>query len=421
MKVIAVENLGKKYTISHQQERYVALRDVMANSAKKIAKKLVGKKEKLTKREEFWALRNVFLEINQGDRIGIIGKNGAGKSTLLKLLSKITDPTEGKIKIKGKVSSLLEVGTGFHPELTGRENIFLNGAILGMSRKDIHKKFDEIVEFASIEKFLDTPVKRYSSGMYVRLAFSVAANLDPDILIVDEVLAVGDYLFQKKCLGKMKSISRFGDRTVIFVSHNMAAINELCSKAGLLEKGKLINFGKTDNIISDYLKFQNFSSEGVAILTNNELRKNSLENSSFKFTKIRIINSFGQATSSIALKEPFKLEISGFSNKKIGSDFKIGFSIDSILGTPIFNSHKSSEELKLINKSGDIKVTIMINQNIFAPGSYVIGLGANGYKIVDWVPEALNIDIEPISLHGENVPNSFHGIILYPCEWKVED
>src|ERR1035437_2580046 len=227
--IIQVNNLSKSYTISHEgKERYTALRDLIAKKAKKIFSFPGWKSKAMVTREEFWALEDVSFNIEQGDRVGIIGRNGAGKSTLLKILSRITEPTKGEIRIKGRVSSLLEVGTGFHPELTGRENIFLNGAILGMGRAEIKRKFDEIVDFAEIEKFLDTPVKRYSSGMYVRLAFAVAAHLEPEILVVDEVLAVGDAQFQKKCLGKMEDVSAKEGRTVLFVSHNMQAINQLC-------------------------------------------------------------------------------------------------------------------------------------------------------------------------------------------------
>lgn len=235
--VIKVENLSKKYILHHQgQEHYLALRDVIANKARNI----LNPNKIKHNQEEFWALKDLNFEVKQGDRVGIIGRNGAGKSTLLKILSRITEPTTGKIKLKGRVASLLEVGTGFHPELTGRENIFLNGAILGMSKWEIKKKFDEIVSFAEVEKFLDTPVKRYSSGMYVRLAFSVAAHLEPEILIVDEVLAVGDAQFQKKCLGRIEEVGKEG-RTVLFVSHNMNAVEKICNEAIFLKDGMLIN------------------------------------------------------------------------------------------------------------------------------------------------------------------------------------
>jgi lipopolysaccharide transport system ATP-binding protein len=269
--IISVENVGKRYTLHHKGngERYTALRDVIARQA--VAPfKAIGKKIRLSNGsngslphgstgpssknsvEHFWALKGVSFEIKQGDVVGIIGRNGAGKSTLLKILSRITEPTEGRIRIKGRVASLLEVGTGFHPELTGRENIFLNGAILGMSRAEIKVKFDEIVAFAEVERFLDTPVKRYSSGMYVRLAFAVAAHLEPEILIVDEVLAVGDTEFQKKCLGKMEDVSHSG-RTVIFVSHNMAAITSLTRTSALLQAGKCVFFGETQEAVAKYL------------------------------------------------------------------------------------------------------------------------------------------------------------------------
>jgi len=256
---ISVENLSKSYLVGHNSakaERYTALRDVIANNARNLARKtrdmFDGKAiVQGDEVEEFWALKDVSFNIKQGDRVGIIGRNGAGKSTLLKILSRITEPTSGRVKINGRVASLLEVGTGFHPELTGRENIFLNGAILGMSRNEIQRKFDEIVAFAEVQRFLDTPVKRYSSGMYVRLAFAVAAHLEPEILIVDEVLAVGDAEFQKKCLGKMDEIGTEG-RTVIFVSHNIAAINYLTKKCIYLINGEVVKFSETRDVVNDY-------------------------------------------------------------------------------------------------------------------------------------------------------------------------
>lgn len=255
--IIEIKNIGKKYNITHQRGGYIALRDILANIlrspfkfAKHKAKQIAG----LETKEEFWALRGINLEINKGDIVGIIGHNGAGKSTLLKILTGITPPTEGEIIMRGRVASLLEVGTGFHPELTGRENIFLNGAILGMTKKEIVKKFDEIVAFAGIEKFLDTPVKYYSSGMYVRLAFSVAAHMEPDILLLDEVLAVGDAEFQKKCLGKIEEVTSSEGRTILFVSHNLVAIQRICKKAIFLEGGRIKAIGETKEVIDAYLK-----------------------------------------------------------------------------------------------------------------------------------------------------------------------
>jgi lipopolysaccharide transport system ATP-binding protein len=258
--VIKAENLGKKYTIGHRSgsgSSYLSLRDVLTQNARDIWHKtrdLVQGKDIVQGSilEEFWALKEVNFEIQRGEAVGIIGRNGAGKSTLLKVLSRITEPSAGRVTIKGRVASLLEVGTGFHPELTGRENIYLNGAILGMTRAEIKRKFDEIVAFAETEKFLDTPVKRYSSGMYVRLAFAVAAHLEPEILVVDEVLAVGDAQFQKKCLGKMGDVAHEG-RTVLFVSHNMAAIHQLCTSGILLVDGRLTKRGTAGKVIRCYL------------------------------------------------------------------------------------------------------------------------------------------------------------------------
>jgi lipopolysaccharide transport system ATP-binding protein len=271
--VIRAEGLGKKYLIGHQSnERYTALRDVMAQAARNFArttrdilrgKALVAGDEV----EEFWALKDINFEIKRGDVVGIIGRNGAGKSTLLKVLSRITEPSEGRVTINGRVASLLEVGTGFHPELSGRENIYLNGAILGMNRAEINRKFDEIVDFSDVEKFLDTPVKRYSSGMYVRLAFAVAAHLEPEILIVDEVLAVGDAEFQKKCLGKMKDVSGQG-RTVLFVSHNMAAVQSLCEYAMVLKAGKKQIFARVEEALTSY----------STVFSNPDKRKMSIRN-----------------------------------------------------------------------------------------------------------------------------------------------
>jgi homopolymeric O-antigen transport system ATP-binding protein len=259
--VIRAEGLGKRYTIGHaaERERYVALRDVLARGARNAWRKTVdmGRGRAIVTGdtvEEFWALRDVSFNVNRGEVLGIVGRNGAGKSTLLKILSRITEPSEGQVTVKGRVASLLEVGTGFHPELTGSENIYLNGAILGMTRSEIRRKFDEIVAFAEIEKFLDTPVKRYSSGMYVRLAFAVAAHLEPEILVVDEVLAVGDAEFQKKCLGKMDDISHRDGRTVLFVSHNTRAVSLLCARALLLGRGQLVVDGPATNVLETYLE-----------------------------------------------------------------------------------------------------------------------------------------------------------------------
>ncbi len=258
--VIKVEGVGKKYIIGHQGKGgYKTFRDQIGDNLKTVfykTKKMLSGQMVVEgdEVEDFWALKDISFEVKQGEVLGIIGRNGAGKSTLLKILSRITEPTTGKVTLKGRVASLLEVGTGFHPELSGRENIFLNGAILGMSRAEIKRKFDEIVDFSGVEKFLDTPVKRYSSGMYVRLAFSVAAHLEPEILIIDEVLAVGDAEFQKKCLGRMKDVSVNDGRTVLFVSHNMTAVRSLCNKGLLIKNGTVAMMGAANYVVDNYLK-----------------------------------------------------------------------------------------------------------------------------------------------------------------------
>lgn len=266
--IVHAENLGKSYNLRHQRggDRYVALRDVLAERARALGRRLFGGSgmEDVVGDEEFWALSDVSFEVRQGEVLGIIGPNGAGKSTLLKILSRITEPTRGRVRIRGRVASLLEVGTGFHPELTGRENIFLNGVILGMSQAEIRRKFDEIVDFAEIAKFLDTPVKRYSSGMYVRIAFAVAAHLDPEILVVDEVLAVGDAEFRRRCLGKMRAVASSEGRTVLFVSHDMSAIQSLCRRSLLLRYGRIVADGLSADCVARYL---GESSSGVVRFT----------------------------------------------------------------------------------------------------------------------------------------------------------
>jgi lipopolysaccharide transport system ATP-binding protein len=262
--IITVENLGKYYKLGRSPEQYQSLRDTLTRQVRRMRRGLVNKRRSNASLDDgFWALNDVSFAVNQGDRLGIIGRNGAGKSTLLKILSRITEPTTGRIGIRGRVASLLEVGTGFHPELSGRENIFLNGAILGMGKAEIRRKFDEIVAFSEIEKFLDTPVKRYSSGMYVRLAFAVAAHLEPEILVVDEVLAVGDMAFQKKCLGKMEEVGKSG-RTVLFVSHHLATVERLCTRSLLLNQGQLMFYGSTHEGLKQYVdSFGQFQSDNT--------------------------------------------------------------------------------------------------------------------------------------------------------------
>lgn len=318
--VIRVEGLGKKYNLHHEQsERYTALRDVVARQAKAAGRllnpfTLAGQLRKAQRQaaqehgaseEEFWALKDVSFEIRRGERVGIIGRNGAGKSTLLKILSRITEPTTGRVAIRGRVASLLEVGTGFHPELTGRENIYLNGAILGMTRREIRAKFDEIVDFAEVEKFLDTPVKRYSSGMYVRLAFAVAAHLEPEILVVDEVLAVGDASFQKKCLGKMEEVADQQCRTVLFVSHQMPMVASLCNRCLLLRDSHLSDDGKPSSVI---LNYQNVGYGGAATVDYSKSTKAPGDEWA-RLLQAWVANSEDQPTSEIAIQQPFAIHM----------------------------------------------------------------------------------------------------------------
>jgi homopolymeric O-antigen transport system ATP-binding protein len=265
--IIEIENIGKAYHLGKADTAHTMFRDVLRDAIRAPLVRLRALRASTGSDDLFWALRNVSFDVRRGEVIGIIGRNGAGKSTLLKILSRITEPSEGQVTLRGRVASLLEVGTGFHPELTGRENIYLNGAILGMSKAEINRKFDEIVAFAEIEQFLDTPVKRYSSGMYVRLAFAVAAHLEPEILIIDEVLAVGDAEFQRKCLGKMREVSSGGGRTVLFVSHNMPAVSALCDRAFLLVQGHVAESGPADDVIRSYLTRHEGSSEEIRVAT----------------------------------------------------------------------------------------------------------------------------------------------------------
>ncbi len=304
--IITVENLGKCYRLQHQQrERYTTLRDLITNRVKSLFGTQNSEPGTQNSEEDFWALKDVSFEIKQGEVVGIIGRNGAGKSTLLKILSRITEPTKGRITLRGRVASLLEVGTGFHPELTGRENIFLNGAILGMTRAEIRSKFDEIVAFAEVEKFLDTPVKRYSSGMYVRLAFAVAAHLEPEILVVDEVLAVGDAEFQKKCLGRMEAVASQG-RTVLFVSHNMATVRALCSRAILMKGGSVGCEGNVQNLTDMYGAVEIEDTETENIPAGAHRPGNTGQ---AVFQTIRICNITGAKTSQLYLGQPFRLTL----------------------------------------------------------------------------------------------------------------
>lgn len=304
---IEICGLGKKYNIFHQPG-YIALRDVLISYLKGPFQILGARKKGLVLKEDLWALKDVSFEVKEGEVVGIIGRNGAGKTTLLKVLSRITHPTEGQIHLRGRVASLLEVGTGFHPELTGGENIYFNGAILGMKKREIERKFDEIVEFSGVEKFLDTPVKRFSSGMQVRLAFSVAAHLEPEILLIDEVLAVGDAQFQKKCLGKMKDVSKSG-RTILFVSHNMNAIRNLCNRAILLEFGRLSMEDVPENVVTKYLG-QNLTTDTLISCKELESRLEGAikkSNPTIRFIELSLLNELNLPCNTFDSDRPVKV------------------------------------------------------------------------------------------------------------------
>jgi len=363
---IKAENISKKYIIGHQRaEQYATARDVIMHQLRGLKERLchpLSMNKEITDIEEFWALQDINFEIQQGDRVGIIGRNGAGKSTLLKVLSRITEPTSGRITLSGRVASLLEVGTGFHPELSGRENIFLNGAILGMRKNEIKMKFDEIVAFAEVEKFLDTPVKRYSSGMYVRLAFAVAANLDPEILIIDEVLAVGDAKFQQKCLGKMESVSQEG-RTVLFVSHNMGAIQQLTTKAILLDAGRIQYTGNTDAAVTQYLA------------KNNEEAGNKQKNIKTKDEAFRIKSFSIDQLGENYFNKPLRF-ILIYETSKNFENLNIGIGVYNSLGARLLTAKNVIEH----THQGEYKITGTIKDHRLPPGNYQVALGIGSLK-----------------------------------------
>jgi lipopolysaccharide transport system ATP-binding protein len=417
--VIRVENLGKKYVLSHQQqERYVALRDVIANGTRSLGRKFL-KPGKLASpnpaQEEFWALKDISFEIKQGDRVGIIGRNGAGKSTLLKILSRITEPTTGRICINGRVASLLEVGTGFHPELTGRENIYLNGAILGMSKVEIKRKFDEIVDFAEVEKFLDTPVKRYSSGMYVRLAFAVAAHLEPEILIVDEVLAVGDVQFQKKCLGKMEDVGKEG-RTVIFVSHNMAAVKALCNRAFLLKQGSIILDSDIENAVREYLVEDSVSD---AMVSWNE--KTAPQSPEIRFRKAYILNDQGERAAALDCRKNFTIAVE-YEVLKPLKILRIGFFMQNVEGIPICGSNDPNAWPETIRQPGYYISQCTFPGYILNSGKYSVYFGADVppyTKSLVSTPYCLSFIIEDIEGHGQR-NERLPGIVRPHLKWEVQ-
>ena len=366
--IIKVRGLGKKYILSHQQDAgYTTLRDVIGQKVKgMVAGNHTGN---LPSKEDFWALKDVSFEIRRGDAIGIIGHNGAGKSTLLKLLSRITEPSKGSIEINGRIASLLEVGTGFHPELTGRENIFLNGAILGMGRAEIRKKFDEIVEFSGVAKFLDTPVKRYSSGMYVRLAFAVAAHLEPEILVVDEVLAMGDAEFQRKSLGKMEEVSKSGGRTILLVSHNMESILKFCTKTFLLENGELKMNGETKAVIDNYLKHYLNTKEKKTWED-----KDAPSDNFVKLLSASLHDEKQQVRSEYAVTEKIGITLE-YQVLEEGVIFSHGINIYNGKGLNIFNSDDVMTDLRLQKrKKGMYRATVWLPANLLPEETFTVGV-----------------------------------------------
>jgi len=415
---IEIENLGKKYIISHQgqAQQYVALRDVISDSVKKLVK---PKKSMKPQREDFWALRNLSLQIDVGEKLGVIGRNGAGKTTLLKILSRITSPSEGKIKLNGRVSSLLEVGTGFHPELTGRENIYLNGAILGLSRKEIRKKFAEIIEFAEIEKFLDTPVKRYSSGMYVRLAFAVDPHLEPEILLIDEVLAVGDIQFQKKCLDKMGDISREG-RTVLFVSHNLTAIEHFCSRCILLQSGNLILDGNVESVIEGYIKDVREGTKDLILAD----RIDRTGSGKIRAVDFKILDSFHNEVITMKSGEDYYFEIDYLNNSE--DNFKnIVVSLDIFddknSGLLLFRTNFTNNNLEIKKRTG--KIFCKVNNLPLAPGNYhfSIFISSADIEILDYITDICHCVVEGGDFFGtgsSGLPT--HCKILHKAEWFTE-
>lgn len=414
--IIEFRNVSKEYVLGGAVRQQETLRELLMRKLH-----LDGKVEvEAAVKQRFWALRGITFDVNEGEVIGIIGRNGAGKSTLLKILSRITDPTEGSIQIRGRLASLLEVGTGFHPELTGRENIFLNGAILGMRKSEIVNKFDEIVAFSEVEKFLDTPVKRYSSGMYVRLAFSVAAHLNPEILVVDEVLAVGDMAFQKKCLGKMSEVSQ-GGRTVIFVSHNMAAVQNLCQRGVVLSDGKMLFNGGAEDAIQQYLhSVTGTAAQGHVINLLNapriskKVRPRLLESMEF-FTDGDVAMA-GTLPMGAALKMRIR-----FNFPEPVESFDVGIGFDNVYGQRVFTAHSCFEP----ERDGGMHVgpqTFVCNipSLTLVPGEYVLRIWVDANRReVDLINEAARIQVIESDYYGTGrVP--WNGVFVLKHHWYSE-
>ena len=436
---ILVENLSKRYLISHRRSKDDGLRHVLqetltapfrtlrqlgawgrkpgANSASDPPSLSHLPSSNAPRSEEFWALNDVSFQVMGGEAVGIIGHNGAGKSTILKLLSRITEPTCGRIHLRGKVASLLEVGTGFHPELTGRENIFLNGAILGMTRTEIRRKFDEIVAFAEIEKFLDTPVKRYSSGMYVRLAFAVAAHLEPEILLVDEVLAVGDAAFQRKCMSKIGQVAE-GGRTVLFVSHNMAAITRLCGRALWFDRGQLRESGDAEKIVANYLAFGT-EEAGEITYSNNGHKAPGSEY--VRLEAIRVRGSDGTVTQTLDVRLPFTLEVQ-YRVLKRATNLRVGVQINTQDGTTILATTDMDSQEELVREPGVYTSCCKLPGEFLNHGQYYVAVGCDFPTVQTHfhVDPALAFYIAQTGGVGGHINDDRKGMLRVRLPWKVE-
>jgi lipopolysaccharide transport system ATP-binding protein len=418
--VISVENLSKSYrlgqigtgTLSRDLEVWWAKVRGKPNPLLKIGQTDHGNQDGQT----LWALQDVSFQVQQGEVLGIIGRNGAGKSTLLKILSRVTAPTSGQVKVKGRIASLLEVGTGFHPELTGRENIFLNGAILGMSRQEVQRKFEEIVSFAEVEKFVDTPVKRYSSGMYVRLAFAVAAHLESEILLVDEVLAVGDAEFQKKCLGKMGDVASKEGRTVLFVSHNMSAIETLCSTCLLLNRGQNKYIGKTIETITEYVSL----APGANDRNNFKVQRQISENRIGEYRSINIVNENNQIINNVRLGDEINIKLDFQVFQEIRNPiFSVRISNQIGQNLIYWHSGETCGILPSTKNGGSIKLHVE-SLNLL-PGLYNISIGfSDGFQTIDLIENALTFEITAKAIYPTGkIPDSKRGLIYTLCNWEV--
>jgi len=412
--IIEIHKLGKRYSIAEVQP-YLSLRDIISEKAKTLFKK------KHNSSGDFWALQNIDLNVEQGERLGIIGRNGAGKSTLLKILSKITPPTTGTIKLRGRVASLLEVGTGFHPELTGRENIYLNGSILGLMKKEIDRKLEKIIDFSGVERFIDTPLKHYSSGMQLRLAFSVAAHLEPEILLIDEVLAVGDMEFQKKCIGKMEEINKTDGRTILFVSHNMSYIHSFCDKAILLEKGELIKTGNVPEVVNEYISCIGETSSSQ-IWSEHERPGNNV----VKLSSVRMIDESGTTKDSFGVNEKIGIEMK-YEVLESGYVLWLGHNIYDDKGINVFDTHSVSTDLySKPHEKGAYTAIAWIPGNLLNTGNFIVSTAI--FNHLDQIIYLHEKDILLFNVHdvfeSETArgmsPGNFPGVVRPLLQWMIK-